>query len=318
MSKKRKVLETNLPVQSRVTENDSTASVTIPTAPLSAFAAARARATTASSDSVHPLVQDEVTSNSSAGISRTSKSKKLKTTKSSQLQTPSRRKEKEVRAERDDAIDPEDVFSRLPSSSKHSMPEPYKHPAQGQNDGFDDGSDQEIEEAVLPEVPYIERVIQMSTWSPTKDNFISGNSQCERLSMNNGETLSIWGQYRLQVHEGVIIVAGAFLAAGSPAIKVCAPSTSSVPVIKCIKFEGAVIEISEIKADEHTPEVLQKVSPLYGPEYSASLGRTTDLQPSFFKVRHCVEVMPFSQLRNSDSWRSANVERTQRSALRNP
>jgi hypothetical protein len=290
MSKKRKAQETNLPVQSRRSENTITTSVTIPTAPLSAFAAARAKAKIASSEPAHPFAQDGAVESVSASTGETYKPKKIKIAKSAQPRTTTRRKEKENNQEQDDAIDPEDVFSQLPSSSKHSMPEPYKLPDRGHDYESDDLSEQEPTDATLPAESIDERVIQMSTWSPKKENFIFSNSKSEQLSMNNGETLSILGQYRLKVHEGVIIVAGAFLAAGAPALEICASSTSSVPVIKCIKFEGALIEISHIQTDDHTTEALERVSPLYSPENSSMLGRVTDSQASFFKVRHCIEV----------------------------
>jgi hypothetical protein len=290
MSKKRKAQDIILPVQSRSTENAITASITVPTAPLSAFAAARAKAKVASSNPVDRLPQDEALENISVGTAAVPNSKKLKQPKLSQLRTRARRKEKDNRPDQDYAIDTEDLFSRLPSSSRHSMPELNRLPDQGRDYDFDDLSNQEAAEAVLPEDLDDERIVQMSTWSPTKENHVLFRSKSERLTMNNGETLSIWGQYRLQVHEGVIIVAGAFLAAGAPGLEVHAPSTSSIPVIKCIKFEGAVIEISDIRADEHTTEALERISLLYSPESSAIWGRVTDSQPSFFKVRHCIKV----------------------------
>lgn len=293
MSKKRKVQETNLPVQSKRTESSITANVTIPTVPLSAFAAARAKAKTAASDLVDHVSQDQVVESSSAGTSGISKPKKLKTTKSYQLRTPASRKEKENKPDQDYAIDPEDVFSQLSSSSKHPMPQPYELPDQDQDYGSND-SDQQKAEAGRLEVLEDERIVQMSSWSPNKENCIFVTSKSERLSMNNGETLSIWGQYRLQVHEGVIIVAGSFLAAGAPAVEVYAPSTSSIPVIKCIKFEGAVIEVFDNSTEEHTTDVLKRVSPLYSPKNNVIWGRVTDSQPSFFKVRHCIEPTLFS------------------------
>lgn len=282
MSKKRKATGTNLPVQSRITEKAITASVTIPTAPLSAFAAARAKAKLASSD---PVVHDEVTQSISVETTEKKKSKKLKIAKPPQPRTPARRKEKATKLDEDNAIDDEDIFSQFASSSKHSIPEPYKLPKQDQDYESDDDSEQEV---AMVDAVDDEQIVQMSSWSPTKENCVRGESKNERISMDNGETLSIWGSYRLQVHEGLIIIAGAFLAAEAPTLEVYAHSTSSIPVIKCIKSEGAVIEISSIRADEHTTEVLDRVSPLYSPETSAIWGRSTDSQQSFSKVRHCL------------------------------
>lgn len=306
MSKKRKANETNLSVQSRRTENVITASVTVSTAPLSAFAAARAKAKLAGSD---PVVHDEVTETVSVKATEKKKTKKLKLAKRSQSQTPARRKEKVTRLDQDDAIDKQDVFSQLASSSKHSMPEPYRLPNQDQDYVSDDVSEQETAEVAMVDAMDDERILRMSSWAPTKDNCVYGNPQNERVSMNNGETLSVWGRYRLQVHEGLIIIAGAFLAAGAPALEVHALATSSIPVIKCIKSEGAVIEISTIRANEHTTEVLDRVSPLYNPETGAIWGRVTDSQQSFSKVRHCIEVKLYSKLRNPDSRCAINVER---------
>lgn len=294
MSKKRKAKETILPVQSRRTENTIIASITTPTAPLSAFAAARAKAKIATSDRVDHEAED-----GSAESAEKSKSKKLKIAKSSTSRTPARRKGKDNKLVQEDAIDTENVFSQLASSSRHAMPEPYKLPIQDQDYDSDDPSDEGREtDVVLSETLNDERIVQMSSWSPMKENYVSDNPETERISMNNGETLSILGQYRLRVQEGVIIVAGAFLAAGAPALEVYAPSTSSIPVIKCIKFEGAVLEISSIRPGENAIEILERLSPLYSSGTSAIWGRVTDSEQSFFKVCDCLEMKLHPQLRN--------------------
>ncbi|KAE9984813.1 hypothetical protein EG328_008214 [Venturia inaequalis] len=275
MSKKRKANETNLPVQSKRNEQ------AIPTAPLSAFAAARAKA------KLTRVGNDEVTESISVETTEKKKPKKLKIAKSSQPRAPARREAKVAGSARDDVIDEEDVFSQLASSSKHSkhpMPEPYKASNQDQDCESDGVSELGTAEVAMADAVDDEQIVQMSSWSQTKENCVYENSKNERISMNNGETLSIWGQYRLQVHEGLIIIAGTFLAAEAPALEVYAPSTSSIPFIKCIKSEGAVIEISSIRADEQTTEVLDRISSLYSPDANAIWGRSTDSRQSFFKV----------------------------------
>ncbi|TLD19378.1 Pre-mRNA cleavage complex II Clp1 [Venturia nashicola] len=262
-------------------ENAISASITIPTAPLSAFAAARAKAKLASSG---PVVHDEVARNISVETTGKKKTKRSKIANPSQPQSPPRRKEKVAKLDQDDAFDEEHVFSQFVSFSKHSMPEPYKPPSRDHDYESDEVSELATAEVVMVDAVSDEQTVPMSSWSQTKGNCVYGNSKCERLSMENGETLSIWGRYRLQVHEGLVTIAGAFLAAEAPALEVHAPSTSSIPVIKCIKSEGAVIEVSSIRADEHTTEVLERLSSLYNPETSAIWARFTDSQQSFSKI----------------------------------
>lgn len=307
MSKKRKANESNLPpVQSKRTEIAITASVAIPTAPLSAFAAARAKAKLDSSD---PVVHDEIAHSISVEMKEKKNEKRPEVAKPLQPRTLAQRKEKVTELDQDDAIDEEDVFSQLASSSRHSMPEPYKLPNEDQEYESDVVSELETAEVAMVHAGDDERIVQMSSWSQTKENCVHGNSNSERIAMNNGQTLSVWGQYRLQVLQGLIIIAGTFLAAEAPALEVYAPLTSSIPVLKCIKSEGALIEISSIRADEHTTEVLNRVSPLYSPGTSAIWCRSTDSQQSFSKVRHCLDIKLYTQLRNLDSGCAINVER---------
>ncbi|QDS71458.1 hypothetical protein FKW77_003926 [Venturia effusa] len=207
MSKKRKSNETNLLSQPGTTDKTIPASVTNPTAPLSAFAAARAKVKLASSDFV---VHDEVMQSIAVETTEEKKAKKVKKVKIAKLspsRATTRRKEKIARLDRDTAVEEENVFSQLTSFSKHLMPEPYTLPERDHDHELNDVSEEETAEVATADTMDDDRIVQMSSWTLTTENCVHGETENQRILMNNGETLSVCGHYRLQVHEGLIIIA---------------------------------------------------------------------------------------------------------------
>jgi hypothetical protein len=275
MSRKRKAQETIFPVQSKRNGNAVSVTADVPAAPLSAFAAARARAAIANSEPVEaqPLREPAHSPALEAGEAR--KSKKPRKPKS-------RRRDENINFQPHEFIDSDDVFSQLPASTSYPMPEPDDFWDPSQDYLSDDLSHQEPEEAARPELSVSAPPVRFSTWTPTKHNIISSTPNCDRFFMSNGETLCILGQYRLRVHDGLVTVAGVFLAQGAAAVDVFAPATSSLPVIKCISSEGAEIELSHpIGHTKVSISGLGRLSPLYG----SICGNSLDSKFPFTKVR---------------------------------
>lgn len=72
----------------------------------------------------------------------------------------------------------------------------------------------------------------------------------------------VLGQYDLWVKRGIVSLMGAKLHPSSQVYRVYAPSTHSLPVIKCIAGVGGEAEV-ELKSCHSGLSRLQDVSPLY-------------------------------------------------------
>lgn len=91
---------------------------------------------------------------------------------------------------------------------------------------------------------------ELSSWKPLDGN-ISSTQIGQRIHMTYGQTLAILGQFDLNVHNGVISIYGAFLGPKSPIRRVISPSTEPLPVIRCVSSDGAQIDLLNVPADEN-------------------------------------------------------------------
>jgi hypothetical protein len=124
------------------------------------------------------------------------------------------------------------------------------------------------------------RKIRLSSWMPTSTNIVSSNPTADRLLLTYGQTLSILGQYKLKVHDGLVTISGTFLTPASTEQEVTATSVYALPPIKCISSGGAEIEIQHLPPRRRSLQQLQQLSPLFD---NILYGSSTT-GPSFIKV----------------------------------
>jgi polynucleotide 5'-hydroxyl-kinase GRC3/NOL9 len=105
--------------------------------------------------------------------------------------------------------------------------------------------------------------IKLSSWTPTSTNIISRTTEAERLHLTYGQTLTVLGYYKLKVLNGLVTILGAFLTPSSMEHEVLTTSVSALPSIKCISSAGAEIELFHIPSHERHLQSLQQLSPLF-------------------------------------------------------
>jgi hypothetical protein len=130
--------------------------------------------------------------------------------------------------------------------------------------------------------------IILSSWHATGDNFKLIGATEERIKLSYNDTLTIVGQYHLKVRSGVIAIYGAILTARSPVIKVVAPSTELLPVIRCVSGDHAEIVLSNVSANEDM-EQLERVNPEFGGIWKCRCSKCSvhHSQRTFTKVMSC-------------------------------
>ncbi|KAI9876625.1 MAG: Polynucleotide 5'-hydroxyl-kinase grc3 [Pleopsidium flavum] len=108
---------------------------------------------------------------------------------------------------------------------------------------------------------------QLSTFKPTPKNVISDTRDGMLLRMRQGDTLAILGQYDLWVLKGAVNLMGVTLHPSSTAHRVYAPSTHSLPAIRCVPdpfsptAQQTEIEILPYKSGLR---LLRQLSPRFG------------------------------------------------------
>lgn len=75
----------------------------------------------------------------------------------------------------------------------------------------------------------------LSTFVPTDDNVIEQTSSAWTVSLKAGNTIVLAGQYDLWVRRGAVSILGAVLYASPKTLRIFAPSTHSLPLIKSIR-----------------------------------------------------------------------------------
>jgi hypothetical protein len=263
MSKKRKAEGINLEAPGRRSPNASA------TVPLSAFAAAKAKAKIGTSSyRVAPGLHEEGldTTEDERKIEASKNITPLKTAKSTKLRRdksqPSLDSESQITAsvrtrkvlQKDDIV--EQNLSQRPGGSNGRVL------AEQEMDGSTPGQN-----------------IRLSSWTPTSTNILSFTPKAEQLRLFYGQTLAILGHYKLKVLDGLVTVSGTFLTSASSEQEILAVSIVAVPPIKCISSSGAEIEISHLPSRRRTFQDLQRLSPLF----SNLLNNSNDTD-SFVKV----------------------------------
>jgi hypothetical protein len=120
-----------------------------------------------------------------------------------------------------------------------------------------------IETAGLEQETTIQAV-QMSSWTPTSTNVVSCTTKAERLHLSYGQTLAVLGHYKLRVLDGLIIISGTFLTPSSTEQEIFTTSMFALPPIKCISSAGAMIELSHLPTRTRSLQNFQRLSPLFG------------------------------------------------------
>lgn len=119
-------------------------------------------------------------------------------------------------------------------------------------------SDFEQTSSATSRVPAQPHTVELSTWVPSPTN-VSREAQITRLHLNLGETATFIGQYDVEVKEGTVTVCEAILSADGTSHHVFAPTTHSLPSIKCL----TKVAIIEFRPSEHMMQSLSKLTPLY-------------------------------------------------------
>lgn len=90
--------------------------------------------------------------------------------------------------------------------------------------------------------------------------YTTATSVCIRLKLKS--TLAVIGQYDLWVKRGVVSVSGAKLHPSPRLHRVYAPSTHSLPIVKCVTTSGEYAEV-ELRNVAGGPHELERLSPLF-------------------------------------------------------
>jgi hypothetical protein len=88
-------------------------------------------------------------------------------------------------------------------------------------------------------------------------------SICQRIDLNKGRSLAIFGQCDLEVLEGAISIYGAVLTRSSGKRRIHAWSVDALPLIKNIVGQGAKIALYHISAPDERVDALGRLSPLF-------------------------------------------------------
>jgi len=101
-------------------------------------------------------------------------------------------------------------------------------------------------------------IFNLSSASNSTDTSI-----CERIDLNKGQSLAVFGQYDVEVLEGAISIYGAVLTPASGKKRVYAWSVDALPFIKSIIGQGAKITLFHTSALDERLDALGRLSPLF-------------------------------------------------------
>ncbi|KAF7191689.1 Polynucleotide 5'-hydroxyl-kinase grc3 [Pseudocercospora fuligena] len=102
--------------------------------------------------------------------------------------------------------------------------------------------------------------IALSTFKPGKGNVLEDNQQRIRLRLKADETVTLVGEYDLEVFQGLVTVYGAMLHPSSGPQKVYAPSISALPTITA-KKDGTIIVCKS--CENRALSQLERLSPVF-------------------------------------------------------
>ncbi|KAG8162192.1 hypothetical protein KVR01_007957 [Diaporthe batatas] len=105
------------------------------------------------------------------------------------------------------------------------------------------------------------KVVQLSSFKPTKSNFQSKSNGVATLNFPDGERLVILGSYGIKVKSGEAAIAGATLFPSQTIHWVHAPHCHALPVLRCT--EKSVIELYTHKSAPGLRN-MENLSPLFG------------------------------------------------------
>ncbi|KAH7382823.1 hypothetical protein BKA64DRAFT_629692 [Cadophora sp. MPI-SDFR-AT-0126] len=135
-----------------------------------------------------------------------------------------------------------------------------------------------------PEVLLQQPAVSLSSFKPTKGNVKDFEAGAVRVKLAPGERLVIVGQYELCIKGGQITLMGAILQPSKASYRVTAPSSHSLPVLRCLSADinSADIVLRNCKSGL---EDLDKLSPLFARLWGTHSGpfgtEYKDLVPSF-------------------------------------
>ncbi|KAJ5574182.1 uncharacterized protein N7459_008609 [Penicillium hispanicum] len=153
----------------------------------------------------------------------------------------------EVQEELDEE-DSEDI----PVNEQEEMSEDEVASVVGDADGYESPADTPAELQNFP----------LSRARLNKNNVVYGDESCLCVRIGEKMSLALVGQYDLWVKRGVVSLMGAKLHPSSRVYRVYAPSTHSLPTIKCVSGVDGAAEV-EIKSCNNGLARLRDLSPLY-------------------------------------------------------
>ncbi|KAI9707278.1 MAG: Polynucleotide 5'-hydroxyl-kinase grc3 [Candelina mexicana] len=110
------------------------------------------------------------------------------------------------------------------------------------------------------------RLKPLSTFTPSAKNVLRNVKSGVVVKLKPGETLASLGQYDFRVRKGVVTLMGATLRKSPTLYRVYAPSTHSIPVVRCVGTSQIVSHEAEIEFGHCDTGLhsLGKLSPLFG------------------------------------------------------
>lgn len=125
-----------------------------------------------------------------------------------------------------------------------------------------DNNDQVSTENERTDLPH-RQVVLSSTLSLTSISNSTDTSICQKIDLNKGQSLAIFGQCDLVVLEGAISIYGAILTKTSGKRRIYAWSSDALPLIKSIIGQVAKIALYHTLAPDERVDALGRLSPLF-------------------------------------------------------
>lgn len=113
-----------------------------------------------------------------------------------------------------------------------------------------------------PDSPHLRGALS-SIFSLASTSNSTDLSICQRIDLNKGRSIAVFGQCDLEVLEGAISIYGAVLTRSSGKKRIYAWSIDALPLIKSIVGQGAKMVLYHISAPDERVDALGRLSPLF-------------------------------------------------------
>lgn len=133
---------------------------------------------------------------------------------------------------------------------------------------------------------------RLCEWKPDPDSVLHSSKGCMTIHLTRSQTICCVGSYDFTVHRGAAEIYGASLFEGDPSMRIYAPSTHALPIIRCLSPDGVDMELSSTGLDASSPLNLESLSPLFRRIWDANDYNNDDLWPRPPKTFSIVRQVP--------------------------